>query len=129
MTTIREYIKEAVSHGGNSNYEEKLSDGIDLTKYSWPRHGISDGTLNACKENVRDYAYQHYFKEMGVKDYMEEILKDTYIEYGMNACNWSAEKSENELSRYLRILKFQGFEYIMEQGWWHFVNWMIEQKR
>ena len=127
MQPILEYLKQREKQ----SYDDKLPDGVDLSKYSWPRYGISDTEMGRCIESVRKYAYEHYFKELGIKDYMEEILKDTYKEYELtNGCD--EKEAERRLKRILNVINHYGFgqaEYAeIGQGWWHFVDWLIEQR-
>lgn len=102
---------------------------INLEGYKWPRFGITDETLRQCKDNVKNFAYQHYYVEKGIGDYMEAILDDTYMLYN-STFDWSEEKKLSDYKHILNVIKHYGFgqaEYAaIGQGWWYFVNWIIK---
>ena len=124
-TIIAERLK-LTSKTKNETFEEKMKE-MPIGKWEWPEHGISNKQYKKCKENVTEFARQEFGDD---KYYMEKIYEQTY-KYFLLAVGWSEEKIENSYIKGVKRLSetsWPQFEkYCVEIGWWHFVNWCIEQ--
>ena len=117
---IHRIIKESITRVLNEN------------GWVWPKYGLSDEELEACKEKVRDYAISLY-PELRPCDRIEQLFRDTYRGFCSQSSNWSEEKIDKEYDRVIGIIDKYGFamaEYNgFGQGWWHYVSWLIDNKK
>lgn len=127
MKNLDTYITEKILINKDTNVS--IFDDIDISKWSWPKRGISNEQYKQCKENVDKFACKHF---NNTENYMSELYKQTYKIYLETDIHkllpGQIEKSYNNAIKYLNALGWPQFSYnYVEQGWWHFTNWLIEQ--
>lgn len=110
-----------------------LFNNIDVDSWRWPKYGLSDDELRHCRNNVRRFASDYYKGEVDQIDSVEQLFLDSYLVYLSVGTNVSDARKNELLARAKRIIKEYGwgtFESTsLEQGWWHFMNWVINQSK
>ena len=138
MKNIKNYILEKYLINSDTEFEPDLNNilnNIDINKWSWPKHGISDQELDKCKENVENFA-KILFTNIKPNERVEELYKETIKLYiKSDHPNYSEKFIEDEYNNIIKnikdVKKYGGWgQYesnCVVQGWWHFVNWIYEQ--
>ena len=125
MKQFKTYITEKILI--NKNTEINMFDGIDIYKWEWPEHGMSDDMLKQCKDHIYNFADKHFKND---KSPISELFKETFRFFLQTQYNnqQKINKMYDEMMHHLKNNMWSHFEYsCIPQGWWHFTNWLIEQ--
>lgn len=99
---------------------------VDIYKWKWKTYMSDDEWQKKYRERVYEFAHELYNSD----DYMHEFYSMTIKQYYENG-GVSKEKIENYYKENIKKLNKYGwsqFEYgCLEQGWWAFAYWLIEQ--
>lgn len=123
MITLQSYIQESLS-------APDIFKNVDIKKFEWKRWYSDDNYQNECKNIVRKFAVELY-SNVSPMDSIETLWKDSVKEY-YKTNGWSDNKIEEEYQKDLKIIKRYGWgmyeSQSLEQGWWTFMRWVVENK-
>ena len=99
---------------------------VDIHKWDWKSYMSDDERQKKYRERVNVFAYKLYNSVDYICEFYSMTIKQFYENGGV-----SKEKIENYYKENIKKLKKYGwaqFEYAcLEQGWWAFAYWLIEQ--
>ena len=136
MKQLNEYLSTKVTLKSS----DFILKDIDFYKWSWKQEYSRNSYIDSCKETVREFARSEIAKSLypNVKGYeiVEMMYRDTYKAYisidtdkNEQEINDSYEKQMKYLDKILKETGWGQFEYAcLEQGWWAFIAWVINQK-
>ena len=76
MKQFKTYITEKILI--NKNTIINMFDGIDIYKWEWPKHGMSNQVFKQCKDNVYNFAENHFKND---KLSISKLFKETFRFY------------------------------------------------
>lgn len=131
MKSLIQHIQEAFRINQDNKPEqfnniEDIFKNIDIMKWKWPEHGLSDSEYKKCQDTVEKFALDFYGNS---RDAMEQLYLDTYPEY-LKAEGYIKE-IDSALKRAKRHIDRLGWAQFapnyVSMGWWHFMNWVLKQ--
>lgn len=136
MKRINEYLSTKV----NVSHDDYLMQGVDYKKWKWRSSYSEDNYLRKCKETVKNFAKSSFAESLYPNVKKDEILemmyRDTYKAFMSADTNQSEQEIEKMcndqmklLNKIKRELGWGQYEYsCLEQGWWVFIAWVIDEK-
>jgi len=137
MKNITTYITEYLINTNSVGYKRNdainnIFNGIDISEWKWPAHGVPDSELNDYKKNVQAFANE-LFPNTEKSSSLELLYRETYKKYVLTYWKKSNDELENYINKEFNIIDKYGFAQYewsnLPQGWWHFMNWVIKNRK
>ncbi len=132
MKQLSNFIQEKL-HISNYKKEfniKELLDNIDINNYKWSEHGIGDKGLEKCKDTVKKFATEELYKDIESYARIFNLFKDSYRKY-LDTNNWSEKRKDDYYNEQIKKMIKYGWaqfeDFCLEQGWWHFIDWVIKE--
>lgn len=136
MKRINEYLSSKVTVSD----DDYLMKGVDYKKWKWRPSYSEDNYLRKCKETVKNFAKSSFAESLYPNVKKDEILEMMYRDTYKAFMSADTNKSEQEIEEFCnsqmkclnkvkRELGWGQYEYsCLEQGWWVFMAWVINEK-
>ena len=124
MITLQSYIQESLS-------APDIIKNVDINKFEWKSWYSDDSYQVECQNIVKEFVTITY-PNVSPMDRIETLWRDSIKEY-YKTNGWSDSKIEEEHQKHLKIIKKYGWgmyeSQSLEQGWWAFMRWVIENQK
>ena len=129
MNNIKYYIQEKLVINKNSKCKSDASilfTNLDDSAYKWTDNSYKE--VEQCKKDVYEFVNNNLYLSNKPSERIKLFFIDTYKQYLKHTSDKTDQQIQERYNHSIRYLNKYGWDYYaVEQGYWHYMNYIINQ--